>query len=452
MKISYFFQKMLFFFLAFFMAYLPSQAQNRRNPAPPAWVKNQVIYEVNVRQFTPEGNLKALEAHLPRLKDLGVGILWLMPIHPISTENRKGSLGSYYAANDYTAVNPEFGTMDEFKDFVKKAHELGMYVILDWVANHTGCGSVWSKENPEWFKRSAEGKFISPYDWTDVYALNYNNTAMRNAMIEAMEFWVREADIDGYRCDVAGEVPTDFWNQARAALDKIKPVFMLAEAEKPELHEKAFDMSYGWTLHALMNKVAQGKAKVEDLDKYFAQEMNTYLPDDYRMQFTSNHDENSWNGTEFERLGKAVKTFAVFSFVIPSMPLIYNGQEVSLEKRLKFFDKDEIDWKKQSEMTAFYQKLTKLRRENPVIWGGAEGGKFERIKTNKDKTVFALTRQHGDKKLVAVFNFSDKPVQMQFKNTNLKGEMTDFFENGKTDFSKKQKINLEAWGFKVWTN
>ncbi|MCD8193327.1 MAG: alpha-amylase, partial [Tannerellaceae bacterium] len=307
----------------------------------PSWSRNAVIYEVNIRQYTNEGTIKAFQQHLPRLKELGVDILWFMPIHPISEVNRKGTLGSYYAIRDYQAVNPEFGTIEDFKALVQEAHSLGFKVLLDWVANHSGCDNVWLETNPDWYVRDENGNPVSPYDWTDTYKLDYDNPAMRKGMTDALTFWVSECDIDGYRCDVAYEVPTDFWDQARKELEAIKPVFMLAEADVPELTLNAFDMTYNWPLKNLVNQIAKGKNAVKstyapidapeemaekkavDLDELLASYEERYPQDSYVMNFITNHDENSWDGSEFTRLGDGVKAFAVLTYTIPGMPLIY---------------------------------------------------------------------------------------------------------------------------------
>ena len=293
----------------------------------PEWSKNAVIYEVNVRQYTPEGTFNAFAAHLPRLKELGVDILWFMPITPIGELNRKGSLGSYYSVKDYRDVNPEFGTMEDFKNLVAQAHEQGMYVILDWVANHTAWDNYLVEQHPEWYAKNDNGEMISPFDWSDVVQLDYNQPGLRDYMADALKFWVTEANVDGFRCDVAEMVPTDFWNRARAELDQIKPVFMLAEAEVPEHHEYAFDMSYGWEFHHIMNNIAKGTMNADNIQEYLTKEAGRFPANAYRMQFITNHDENSWNGTVFERLGDAVETMAVLSYTIPGMPLIYSGQE-----------------------------------------------------------------------------------------------------------------------------
>ena len=257
----------------------------------PSWTRDAAIYEVNIRQFTPSGTFEEFETHLPRLKKLGVDILWLMPIHPIGVENRKGSLGSYYSVKDYLAVNPEYGTMEEFKALVEEIHDQGMYVILDWVANHCAWDNPLVTEHPDWFTKDSTGHMVPPVpDWSDVVDFNYDNPELRTWMIDALRFWVRETDIDGYRCDVAGMVPQEFWNEARAELDKIKPVFMLAEDENPAHHERAFDMTYSWELHHLLVRIAKGDTTAAALWTYFDRDIERYGNDAYRMLFTDNHD------------------------------------------------------------------------------------------------------------------------------------------------------------------
>ncbi|HLW07104.1 MAG TPA: alpha-amylase family glycosyl hydrolase, partial [Marinilabiliaceae bacterium] len=334
------------------------------------WSKDAVIYEVNTRQYTEAGTFEAFEAHLPRLKELGVDILWFMPIYPIGEKNRKGTLGSYYSIRDYQAVNPEFGTMEDFKSLVQKAHELDMKVILDWVANHTSWDHEWITTHPEWYTKDSIGNMIAPFDWTDVAQLDYTQEGVRTAMKSALNFWVNETDIDGYRCDVAGMVPVDFWESAAEELNAIKPIFMLAEDEaETDLLLKAFNANYGWEFHHIMNDIAKDDKTAVDATEYLQNITNKYPKGAYPMQFTSNHDENSWNGTTHERMGDAANTFAALTFVVEGMPLIYNGQEAGLNKRLEFFEKDFIDW---SDLSAsqLYSQLIKLKKENKALWNG----------------------------------------------------------------------------------
>ncbi len=408
------------------------------------------IYEINIRQYTKEGTFNAFTTHIPRLKKMGIDILWLMPINPIGELNRKGSKGSYYSVQDYIKVNPEFGTEDDFRNLVKAAHENGMLVILDWVANHTAWDNPWITKNPEWYTKNEKGEIIAPVaDWTDVADLNYDNKAMRQEMINSLKYWIKNFDVDGYRCDVADMVPTDFWNQARPALDSIKPVFMLAEAERPEMHEVAFDMGYSWELHHLMNDISKGTKKPSEIKNLYLTKENIFAKDIYRMIFTSNHDENSWNGTEFERMPKCYKTFAVFSFLVPGMPLIYSGQEALLDRRLKFFEKDEIVWK-ETEMSDIYTKLTALKHNNKALWNGEFGGEFNILDNSAPDQALTFTRTKDDNKILAIFNLSDKPVTFKITANTINAEATEYFTSEKIKLEEKTEYKLEAWTYKVY--
>jgi len=416
----------------------------------PEWSHDAVIYEVNVRQYTPEGTFEAFGEHLPRLKELGVEILWFMPIYPISEKNRKGTLGSYYAISDYTGVNPEFGTFDDFKYLVEEAHSMGFKVLLDWVANHTGWDGPWIENNPEWFTHDSLGNIVSPVaDWTDVADLNYDNAQMRAAMIDAMQYWVSEANIDGFRCDVAGMVPVDFWNDARAALDSIKPVFMLAEDEaESDLLHKAFNMNYGWEFHHIMNNIAQGKASADAVAAYYAKVDSVYPKGSYMMHFTSNHDENSWNGTVYERMGDAVKTMAALSFTLPGMPLIYSGQEAGNNKRLEFFEKDEIDWSN-LEMQQFYAKLIDLKQQNKALWNGCEGGKINFVSLTSKNNILAFNRVANGNKIVSIFNLSNQVLINQIADDQIVGNYTDALTGETFSLTSATKFELAPWQFLI---
>jgi len=423
-----------------------NQADNKATieaKLPVEWSKNAVLYEVNIRQFTEEGTFKAFEAELPRLKELGVDILWLMPVHPIGIENRKGSLGSYYSISDYTAVNPEFGTMDDMQSLIAKTHELGMYLILDWVANHSAWDHAWVTEHPEYYKRDSIGGLIAPYDWTDVVAFDYSNADLRKAMTNDMLFWVRDMNIDGFRCDVAGEVPTDFWENIRVELDNIKPVFMLAEAEKSELVEEAFDMDYGWHQHHLMNQIAKGEINANEMNAYFDKLDEEYSDRSYKLYFTTNHDENSWNGTVEERLGDAADALSVLSFTVGDMPLIYNGQESGLNKRLLFFEKDLIDWEGYSK-TDFFKKLTSLKHKEEALWNGPYGERFVRIPSSADEQIFAFDR--GNVRVLLNLSAEDKTFSLE--NADSEAYET-YMQEGFDANLAENEITLRAWGYAV---
>jgi len=416
----------------------------------PDWSFNKTIYEVNIRQYTKEGTFKAFEKHLPELKKMGVGILWIMPINPIGKLNRKGELGSYYSVQNYLAVNPEFGTMADFKELVNNIHSLGMHVIIDWVAAHTSWDNVLTKEHPDFYKRDSAGNFIpSVKDWTDVIALDYRNKALWSYMINALRFWVKDCNVDGFRCDVANMVPTAFWDKARTELDKIKPVFMLAEAETPKLQIKAFDMTYSWDFYHLTIDIAKGKQNASSLNKYFKIENKNYPVNDFRMRFTNNHDENSWNGTVFELYGKAASTFAAFTFAVPGMTLIYSGQEAGLDKRLKFFERDPIDWKP-SPFRELYTKLIHLKLDNKALWCGNEGGKMILVSSTNDESVFSFVREKDNDKVFVVFNLSDKPVNVILNSASMKGKYLNIFTDKKESFGFKHEFNLTSWEYEFF--
>jgi alpha-amylase len=422
----------------------------------PSWSKTSNIYEVNVRQYTPEGTFAAFQQHLPRLRRMGVDILWLMPVQPIGHKNRKGSLGSYYAIADYTAINSEYGNEADFRRLVDAAHAQGMRVILDWVANHTAHDHEWIAAHPDWYVHRADGSISNARDnegretdWTDVAELDYDNAAMRQAMIGEMRWWIDRMGIDGFRCDVAGGVPMDFWMQARTALKAVRPdLFLLAEAEQPEMHQ-AFDMTYGWELHHLLNEISQGKKTTAELDRYFARQDSLYGRGAYRMYFTSNHDENSWNGTEFERMGaNHVPSFVLSATAENSMPLLYTGQEASLHKRLRFFDKDTVDWSGPS-LADFYAAMFALKHQQPALANGPWGAPQVALATNGGDHVYAFTRTLGSNTVLVAVNFGDAPVQAAYKGLPRPGTYSDWFGRAPLVLAADGSIDVPAHGYRV---
>ncbi len=417
----------------------------------PCYAYKATMYELNTRQLTAEGTFKAAEAVLPELREMGIDIIWIMPIQPIGELTRKGTLGSYYSIIDYCAFNPEFGTREDFEHFLATAHDLGFKVILDWVANHTAPDSEWTK-NDGWHYRDSLGNLMVQYDWTDISKLNYENQEMRTAMKQAMHWWMDTIGIDGFRCDVAGEVPTDFWNDAMAELRVEHPnMFTLAEdeAKAQELTETAFDMYYGWELHHLMNGVAQGKKTVDDLWNYFAKVDTTIRPEAIRMNFTSNHDENSWNGTEFERMGDASNLFAAFTYIVPGMPMIYTGQPSGNHHRLEFFEKDLIDRVENAPQKEMYTKLNTLRENNFALWSNEIGAPMTRIETD-NQNIFACVRKgeciKANKKntVIAVMNMSSEEQTVNLETEKLTGEYNCLC--GKTmTIDSLQTLTLAPW-------
>ncbi|SNC74650.1 Maltogenic Amylase, C-terminal domain [Hymenobacter gelipurpurascens] len=430
----------------------------------PAWADSASIYEVNIRQYTPEGTFRAFEAHLPRLQKMGVGILWLMPVQPIGELNRKGTLGSQYSIRDYRAVNPEFGNLEDLRHLINEAHKRGMHVILDWVANHTSWDSKLSKEHPEWFTKNKKGQFQPPVsDWQDVIDLDYSKPELRQYMQESMAYWVREAGFDGFRCDVAGLVPTEFWNDTRQKLDKIKPVFMLAEWDElfpptflkredfnpdTKLLEKAFDMTYGLRLHALLDSVANNKKPASALDAYFAAECRRYPAQVYLMYFTTSHDINSWDGSEYERVGTNARPLAVLAALLPGMPMVYSGQEAALKKRLRFFDKDTIDWQDYP-LQDFYTRLLQLKKRHPALRNGDACSEFERLPASSDPQVYAFVRRKGETGVVVAANLSRLPHEITMRTLG-PGVYRELFSEQVMKLGSGSKVLLPAHSYRVY--
>ncbi len=424
----------------------------------PEWAKNATLYEVNIRQYSKEGTLNAFATHLPRLKKMGVDVVWLMPIFPIGKLNRKGTLGSPYSVEDFKKVNPDYGTLEDVKYVVQQAHQLGMKVILDWVPNHTAWDNVWVKEHPDFYSKNADGSISLPInekgevikDWSDIADLNYDNYDMRVAMIDALQFWVREADIDGYRTDMAGLVPNDFWEEVRPVLQTMKPIFMLSEWENEPAHfQSCFEANYAWTMHHLLNDVAQGKRKAYEIYDTLRSVKSKFATYAYQLQFTSNHDENTWAGSEIERMGVAADAMAVLTFTYDGIPLIYSGQESAYNHRLAFFEKDAIDWKGYSK-AEFYQTLTNLRHHNQAVWSGLDGGALVNIETNAPDKVFAYKREKNGDKVVVILNLSKDPLEVRLQGSGYEGDYNNIFANNMTTLTRNMTLKLPAWGYVVF--
>ena len=399
------------------------------------WAKDATIYEVNIRQYTPEGSFKAFQTHLPRLKEMGVRILWLMPITPISEKIKKGSLGSYYACSSYTKINPEFGTAQDFAHLVEAAHALGLKVIIDWVANHTGRGHEWMELHPEWFTRNDKGEFTERNGWEDVVDLNYGNADMRNALIGAMQFWVRDFKIDGFRCDMAHLVPLDFWIEARKAVEAIKPLYWLAECEEVSYH-RVFDTSYAWALMHASEKLAKGEVGIHEVYNVL-HTYSQYPAGATKLLFTSNHDENSWNGTEYEKYGAAAKAWAVFTHTWKGIPLIYSGQELPNHKRLQFFDKDQIEWTEKPALHDFYTTLNQLRNTHTAI---TSGDTFN-LPVQTDG-VMAYLRQDAASTVFVLLNLSNKHHRVEIAHEKLNGVFQNVFSGLSFSFNHSVPFEL----------
>jgi 1,4-alpha-glucan branching enzyme len=431
-------------------------------------LESAVIYEANIRQYSNEGTFDAFTKDIPQLKELGVKIIWLMPVFPISQTKRKATggdfaskienpkerakaLGSYYAVSDFKKINPEFGTIEDFRELVKAAHENGMYVILDWVPNHTGWDHTWLKNNPEFYTKNTKGEITDPLNkdgtpvgWADVADLNYDSKELRTEMTNDMLYWLQHEDVDGFRCDVAGSVPTDFWQEAIPKLRAQKDIFMLAEAWEPELlKEELFDMAYGWDIHHTLNEMAKGENAPEKWDKNYAKDSARYESNDILMTFVTNHDENSWSGTIKERMGDASEVLTVLSYMTPGMPLIYSGQEYGLNHRLKFFEKDVIPHDKDKEWNLL-KSLGELKKTNVALHGGKNAAEYLRLNTRKE--ILTFVRKKGNDEVVFVANLSNESIKGVF---GVEGVYRNYFTGEKIKFSNSEALGLDAWEYKV---
>ena len=431
-------------------------------------METAVIYEANIRQYSPSGHFDEFTKDIPQLKELGVKVIWLMPIFPISETKRKATggadskfasdfpeseqskyLGSYYAVTDFTKINPEFGTIEDFRNLIKTAHENGIYVILDWVPNHTGWDHTWIKSNPDYYTKDKDGNITHPEgtDWTDVADLNYDNKDMRKEMIADMQYWIKDEGVDGFRCDVAASVPTDFWKEAIPQLRSTKDIFMLAEAWEPELaKEDLFDMVYGWNTHHAMNHMAQGKQDLKAWKDRLTEIDSLYEKNDIIMNFVTNHDENSWSGTIEERMKDAAPLMTALSYTIPGMPLIYSGMEYDMNHRLKFFEKDSIPKTKQK-MWPLLEKLGHLKNTNPALNGGKNPASYQNLETTNDK-VLAFQRSKNNSTLAFIGNFSDKEQALK---APVKGKFANYMTSKEIEFND-EVIVLKPWEFIILTN
>jgi glycosidase len=424
------------------------------NAVAPSWVKSATVYEVNVRQYSANSKLTSVTKDIPRLKKLGVKVLWLMPIYPIGLENRLGSLGSPYSIKDYKKVNPEFGTSADLKALVKAAHAAGLHVILDWVANHTAWDNAWVTNHPDWYTQVG-GQIISPAGtgWNDVADLNFDNSAMRSAIISSMKYWVTNFDVDGFRCDAAGMVPQDFWEDAAVELAKSKKLWMLAEdGSSLNLLENAFNANYNWRLLGVLKGLASGSGSQSQIDNLVESQITSYPAGTYPLNFITNHDENSWNGTAKEFYGAAEDAMAVLTYTLPGVPLMYNGQEVGLSKRLQFFEKDPINWKsygtKGVAKTTFYTRLNSVKLNNPAIWAGTAGGSFRTLVTD-NFNVAAFVRTKGSNRVITVINLTGSKQVVNVSTTA--GSYFPLGATKATKFSSSVKITLTASGYALYS-
>ena len=420
----------------------------------PEWSYSAVLYELNVRQFTPEGTFVAAIERLPFLRSLGVDAIWLMPIYPIGLEGRKGTLGSYYSIRDYKAVNEEFGSAEDFRAFVSAAHALGMKVILDWVANHTARDARWITERPaDWYERDEAGVAKVPWDWTDTAKLNYANHDVWRGHIDAMRYWVESFGVDGYRCDMAMLVPIEFWQEASAELHSIKSdIFMLAEAEEDNLFDRAFNMSYQWNIHHIMCDIAKGARRVWDLRNAIHAERAKYPREAMRMSFTSNHDENSWSGSEQSRFGRALDIMTALTFLMPStMPLIYTGQEVGYDHSFEFFERDPIPVSLyvENRTTELYRRLAALKHSEAALAAGERGGEMIEIENNAKDCMMTFVREVGGSRVVAIMNLSPYHIHADFNTGIYAGMYRDALSGARVRLDEHVERDIEPWGYQI---
>ncbi len=420
------------------------------------WTRDAVIYQLNTRQFTAEGTFRAAQGELPRLRDLGVDIIWLMPIHPIGEVNRKGTLGSPYSVKDYFGVNPEFGTEEDFQAFVDEAHRLGMRVILDWVANHTAWDNELAIKHPDWYEKDWKGDFRPTpwWDWSDIIDIDFNRVEVRQYMASAMRYWVEEFGVDGYRADVAGYIPLDFWEDVRADLETIRPVFMLAEWDQRDAHQRAFDATYAWPWKDATHAIAKGRADTGALFGYYSGNESAWPREAMRMTYTENHDQNSWDGSVSDLFGDSYEAFLVLSFVGEGIPLIYNGQEVYNTKRLEFFEKDPIDWDANPDGAAridpLLRSLIALKTDTSALWNGAWGARMVPVVNTVPQRVLSFARMDGNGGVFAVFNLSPEPQSVRFTDGPYAGDWTEHFTGAPATLTPETTLALTPWSYRVY--
>ncbi len=412
----------------------------------PVWSKNAVIYQVNTRQFSEAGNFSGVEKGLEHIKSMGADIVWLMPVHPIGQKHRKGKLGSPYSVRDYFTVNTEFGNESDFSSLVNRAHELDMKIILDWVPNHSAWDNPLVEAHPEWYAKDHHGNFRpSPWwDWHDIIEFDYSQEGLRTYMLDAMSYWVKTFDIDGFRCDVAGYVPNDFWEEAKVRLESIKPVFLLAEWESRELHEKAFNMTYAWSWNETLHGIAKQGWPLDKLRKYYSWNERAWPDNAYRMTFVSNHDKNAWDGTQSDQFGEALVGTIMLSVLGEGVPLIHNGQEAGESKQLAFFERDPIKWQAHA-IGDLYRRLISWKKQVPALWNGPYGATMIQIPNSQMKSVFSFVRQKNTEKVFVLINFSDTSHWLEFNDDLCEGNYIDMLSGEKRKVRTGKAYKIDAW-------
>ena len=420
----------------------------------PDWSRDATIYQINTRQFSALGNFDSIVPELPRIKALGVDIIWLMPIHPIGEKERKGHLGSPYAVKDFLDINPEFGNQYSFRNLVQAIHNLGMRVLIDWVPNHSAWDNPLVAQHPDWYAKDHKDDFRpSPWwDWSDIIEFDYNSCELREYMINALCYWVEEFDIDGYRCDVAGYVPKDFWQQARSELGKIKPIFMLAEWESRDMHEHAFDMTYAWSWNEIMHGIARHGLPLDKLRKYYSWNERSWPKQAYRMTFVSNHDKNAWDGTQYEQFGECLQAAIVLSVLGEGMPLIHNGQEAGESKRLAFFERDPIDWQDHY-IGELYAQLIAIKKHYTALHNGEYGATMLQVVNDAMDSVFSFVRRDQQASIMVIINFSSELKTFTLDSDLASGQWTErLVEDKGIRITFDQALTQKPWGYRIFVN
>ena len=417
----------------------------------PEWSYSAVLYELNIRQFTADGTFNAAIERLPFLRSIGVDAIWLMPIYPIGIEGRKGSSGSYYSIRDYKGVNSEFGAEDDLRAFISAAHAMGIKVLLDWVANHTARDARWITERAaDWYERDEQGVAKVPWDWTDTAKLNYANHDVWRGQIDAMRYWVEEFGVDGFRCDMAMLVPIEFWQEVSEELHRIKDdIFMLAEAEEDNLFDRAFNMSYQWNVHHIMVDIAKGARRVWDLRNAIHSERARYPREAMRMSFTSNHDENSWSGSEQSRFGAALEVMTALTFLMPAtMPLIYTGQEVGYDHSFEFFERDHLpaELYRENRTTELYRRLCNLKR---ALDAGERGGEMIEIENNAKDCMMTFVREVEGSRVVAILNLSPYTIHADFRTGIYAGRYYDAISGEYVVLDDHVERDIVPWHYQI---
>jgi cyclomaltodextrinase / maltogenic alpha-amylase / neopullulanase len=449
-------------------ATLPRSQSNQTAAAKSArparsWERDGVIYQIFPRAFSAEGDFNGITKRLDDLKSLGVTILWLMPIHPIGQLKKKGTIGSPYAVKDYYGINPDYGTKEDFKRLISESHRRGMKVIIDIVANHTAWDSV-LMAHPDYYKHDAKGNITYPYDWYDIAALNYNSQPLRRYMTDMLKYWIREFDLDGFRCDVAGEVPTDFWETARSELDQIKPdIMMLAEAHKAELLEQAFDLDYSWPLHSTLTEVLQGHKPATEIRNAWEKEVCEWPKNSLHLRFSDNHDERRAIARFGERGALAASALV---FTLDGVPLLYNGMEVGDTTESgapALFERLPIFWsirERRPEFPRFYQQIISLRRSSNAL----RLGRLEWLHNSDENRVVSYLRRATNEEALVVINMSSRPF-VGTVEINAEANFTDVTPDVSAPLPPDAPapdraarirtvglpaVSLEAWGYRLF--